>query len=137
MWPPWRSSLVLLWNHAACVVDPDDFQLYSWADWAKLTPREDELFIRTVKFRLRVPEVLSLTRHDRPRYNAVTFSRRNLFKRDHATCQYCGARPGTEELTIDHIVPRHRAGKPPGKTACWPASPAMRGRPTARPTRLP
>jgi 5-methylcytosine-specific restriction endonuclease McrA len=104
-------SLVLLWNHAACVVDPDDFQLYSWADWAKLTPREDELFIRTVKFRLRVPEVLSLTRHDRPRYNAVTFSRRNLFKRDHATCQYCGARPGTEELTIDHIVPRAQGGQ--------------------------
>ena len=87
-----------------------DFQLYSWADWAKLTPREDELFVRTVRFRLRVPEVLTLTRHDRPRHNAVTFSRRNLFKRDHTTCQYCGGRPGTEELTIDHVIPRAQGG---------------------------
>ena len=111
MWPRWRSSLVLLWNQAAFVVDPDDFQLCSWSDWAKLTPKDGELFIRTVKFRLRVPEVLTLTRHDRPRYNAVTFSRRNLFKRDHTTCQYCGCRPGTEELTIDHVIPRSQGGQ--------------------------
>jgi 5-methylcytosine-specific restriction endonuclease McrA len=103
-------SLVMLWNQTAYVVDPDDFRLYSWADWARLTPKEGELFIRTVKFRLRVPEVLTLTRHDRPRFNAVTFSRRNLFKRDHSTCQYCGARPGTEELTIDHVIPRAQGG---------------------------
>jgi 5-methylcytosine-specific restriction endonuclease McrA len=57
-----------------------------------------------------VPEVLTLTRHDRPRHNAVTFCRRNVFKRDHQTCQYCGARPGTEELTIDHVVPRAQGG---------------------------
>ena len=87
-------SLVMLWNEAAYVVDPDDFRLYTWADWAKLAPREGEPFIRTVRFRLRVPEVLTLTRHDRPRHNAVTFSRRNLFKRDHSTCQYCGCQPG-------------------------------------------
>jgi 5-methylcytosine-specific restriction endonuclease McrA len=103
-------SLTMLWNEAAHVVDPDDFQLYTWADWARLAPREGEPFIRTVTFRLRVPEVLTLTHHDRPRQSAVTFSRRNLFKRDHLTCQYCGVRPGSEELTIDHIVPRSRGG---------------------------
>ncbi len=104
-------SLVLLWNQAAKVVDPDDYQLYSWSDWAQMAPREGELFIRTVRFRLRVPEVLTLTRHDRPRLNTVTFSRRNLYKRDHATCQYCGTKPGTEELTIDHVVPRAQGGQ--------------------------
>ena len=99
-------SLVLLWNQAAHVVDPDDFQLYSWADWAKLAPRDDEPFIRTVRFRMRVPEVLTLTRHDRPRYNTVTFSRRNLFKRDHATCQYCGVEAGDRGAD-------HRPRRPP------------------------
>ena len=107
---PVSRSLILLWNEAAKVVDPDDYQLYTWADWARLAPREGEPFIRTVRYRLRVPEVLTLTHHDRPRMNAVTFSRRNLFKRDHATCQYCGGRPGTEELTIDHVVPRAHGG---------------------------
>jgi 5-methylcytosine-specific restriction endonuclease McrA len=103
-------SLTMLWNESAYVVDPDDFQQHTWADWARLAPRDGEPFIRAVSFRLRVPEVLTLRRHDRPRQNAVTFSRRNVFKRDHTTCQYCGARPGSEELTIDHIVPRSQGG---------------------------
>jgi hypothetical protein len=42
--------------------------------------------------------------------SAVTFSRRNIFKRDRYVCQYCGAQPGTGELTIDHVVPRSQGG---------------------------
>jgi 5-methylcytosine-specific restriction endonuclease McrA len=108
---PVQRALVMLWNQAACVIDPDDFRLYDWSDWAKLAPREGEPFIRTVRFHLRVPEVVALTRHDRARHQTVTFSRRNLFKRDHSTCQYCGCQPGTEELTIDHVVPRSQGGQ--------------------------
>jgi 5-methylcytosine-specific restriction endonuclease McrA len=103
-------SLTMLWNESARVVDPDDFRLYTWADWSRLKPREGEPFIQAVTFRLRVPEVVTLTHYDRPRESAVPFSRRNIFKRDHMTCQYCGARPGTEELTIDHVTPRARGG---------------------------
>ena len=108
---PVARALVMLWNQAACVIDPDDFRLYDWSDWAKLAPKEGEPFIRTVRFQLRVPEVVALTRHDRARHQTVTFSRRNLFKRDHSTCQYCGCQPGTEELTIDHVVPRSQGGQ--------------------------
>jgi 5-methylcytosine-specific restriction endonuclease McrA len=103
-------SLTMVWNESARVVDTEDFRLYTWADWAQLEPRDGEPFIRTVSRRLRVPEVVTLTSYDRPRESAVPFSRRNLFKRDHNTCQYCGARPGTEELTIDHVVPRSQGG---------------------------
>ena len=108
---PVQRALVMLWNEAAWVIDPDDFQLYTWSDWAKLAPREGEPFIKTVRFHLRVPEVLALVRHDRARHQTVTFSRRNLFKRDHSTCQYCGCQPGTEELTIDHVIPRSQGGQ--------------------------
>jgi 5-methylcytosine-specific restriction endonuclease McrA len=107
-------SLTMLWNESAHVVDPDDFRLYSWADWARLAPKEGEPFIRTLTFRLRVPEVVTLTRYDRLRVSTVTFSRRNLFKRDHSSCQYCGARPGSAELTIDHVLPRSQGG-----TSTW------------------
>ena len=31
-------ALVLLWNESARAVDPADYQLYTWADWAKLAP---------------------------------------------------------------------------------------------------
>ena len=54
-------SLTMLWNESAHVVDPDDFRLYTWADWARLEPRDGEPFLRTVAFRMRVPEVLTLT----------------------------------------------------------------------------
>jgi 5-methylcytosine-specific restriction endonuclease McrA len=111
---PVSRALTMLWNESAHVVDPDDFRLYTWADWARLAPREGEPFIRTVTFRMRVPEVVTLTRYDRVRESTVTFSRRNLFKRDHSSCQYCGARPGSAELTIDHVIPRSLGG-----TSTW------------------
>ena len=103
-------ALVLLWNESARVVDPEDFQLYTWTDWSKLMPQADEPFIRAVRFRLRVPEVVALSDYDRLPAAPVTFSRRNIFKRDHYTCQYCGAQPGSEELTVDHVVPRSQGG---------------------------
>jgi 5-methylcytosine-specific restriction endonuclease McrA len=39
----------------------------------------------------------------------VKLSRREVFARDRHTCQYCGM--VTHDLTIDHVVPRHRGGK--------------------------
>jgi len=107
---PVSRSLVLLWNDNARVVDPQDYQLYTWSDWSRLIPRDDEPFIQAVRLRLRVPEVVALTHDDRIPMNAVTFSRRNIYKRDRYTCQYCGAQPGTEELTLDHVLPRAQGG---------------------------
>ncbi len=105
-----ERALVLLWNESARVVDPEDFQLYTWEDWSKLKPKDGEAFVQAVRFRLRVPEVVALTGYDRLPTGAVTFSRRNVFKRDHSTCQYCGAQPGSDELTIDHVLPRSQGG---------------------------
>jgi 5-methylcytosine-specific restriction endonuclease McrA len=64
----------------------------------------------SVNLRLRVPEVIALTGYDRMPRRAVTFSRRNIFKRDRFQCQYCGVSPGCEELTIDHVTPRAQGG---------------------------
>ena len=58
----------------------------------------------------RAPEVICLAHYDRLPGAAVTFSRRNVAKRDHHTCQYCGAQPGAEAITIDHVVPRSQGG---------------------------
>jgi 5-methylcytosine-specific restriction endonuclease McrA len=107
-------ALVLLWNESARVVDPADYRLYTWADWSELRPREDEQFIQAVRLRLRVPEVIVLADYDRLPTAAVSFSRRNVFKRDHWACQYCGRQPGGEELTIDHVIPRSQGG-----TSTW------------------
>jgi 5-methylcytosine-specific restriction endonuclease McrA len=103
-------SLLKLWNDTARVVDPADYRLYTWDDWSKLAPSGNEPYIQTQRFRLRVPEVVTLTNYDRVPVNVVTFSRRNVFKRDRFTCQYCGEQPGSEELTIDHVLPRSQGG---------------------------
>jgi len=50
-------ALVLLWNDAARVVDPEEYRLYGWDEWSQLTPAHDEPGIRTARARLRVPEV--------------------------------------------------------------------------------
>jgi 5-methylcytosine-specific restriction endonuclease McrA len=104
-------ALVLLWNESARVVDPMDYQTYTWADWSQLRVRDGDSFIQAVRLQLRAPEVIVLADYDRLPSAAVSFSRRNVFKRDHYTCQYCGAQPGSEELSIDHVVPRSRGGQ--------------------------
>lgn len=108
------KTLVKVFNDTARVVDPCDYQVYTWEDWAELQPEGDEPFIRTKHLKLRVPEVVTLRNYDRLPRNAVTFSRRNVFKRDRFTCQYCGKQPGNDELTIDHVVPRAQGG-----TSTW------------------
>ena len=105
---------MLFWNESARVVDPADYRLYDWTDWSQLRAREGERFIQAVRLRLRVPEVIVLADYDRLPKAAVSFSRRNVFKRDHWACQYCGCQPGGEELTIDHVIPRSQGG-----TSTW------------------
>lgn len=103
-------SLIQVYSGAARVVDPADYRQYTWEDWSQLRPAEGESFVQTLRSRLRVPEVVTLVHYDRVPASSVTFSRRNIFKRDRYTCQYCGAQPGSEELTIDHVLPRSRGG---------------------------
>jgi 5-methylcytosine-specific restriction endonuclease McrA len=108
---PVARALVLLWNESARAVDPADYRTYTWEDWSRLWPRDGERSIQAVRIRLRVPEVVTLSEYDRLPTAAVTFSRRNIFKRDHFTCQYCGVQPGSEDLTLDHVVPRSQGGE--------------------------
>jgi 5-methylcytosine-specific restriction endonuclease McrA len=38
-------------------------------------------------------------------------NRRNIFLRDNYSCAYCKKQLNTEELSIDHILPKSRGGK--------------------------
>jgi 5-methylcytosine-specific restriction endonuclease McrA len=107
---PVSRALVMVWNDVARVVEPEEYRLCSWDDWASLPPPRSGPCIRAARLRLRVPEVVCLARFDRLPGQAVTFSRRNVAKRDHHTCQYCGSQPGWETITIDHVVPRSQGG---------------------------
>ncbi|MBI3893341.1 MAG: HNH endonuclease [Candidatus Wallbacteria bacterium] len=41
----------------------------------------------------------------------VRFSRENIFARDRFICQYDGRRHPREQLTLDHVIPRHKGGR--------------------------
>ncbi len=103
-------AVTLLCNDAARVVDPADYRLMSWDEWVQLVPDDHEQCIRSARLKLKVPEVICLATFDRLPNTAVTFSRRNVAKRDHFICQYCGAQPGADSITIDHVLPRSQGG---------------------------
>ncbi len=92
------------------MVDPEEYRLFAWIDWAQRQPAEGEPCIRSARLRLPVPEIIALAHYERLPSAAVTFSRRNVAKRDHYTCQYCGVQPGAESITIDHVLPRSQGG---------------------------
>jgi 5-methylcytosine-specific restriction endonuclease McrA len=66
-------------------------------------------WIQTVSQRFPRPSIIRLgymVHRPRPR---VKFSRREVFRRDNYTCQYCGRR--FTNLTIDHVIPKRLGGE--------------------------
>jgi len=45
----------------------------------------------------------------RNRKKELSFSRKNILRRDNYTCQYCGT--FNNSLTVDHVVPKSRGGE--------------------------
>lgn len=109
-----RRALTLLFKDLAHALEPDNYALYDFNSWTDLKVSEGEPFVQTVSLRIRIPEVIVLKACDRFTRPRVVFSRRNLFRRDRNTCQYCGNRFPTESLSIDHVVPRSLGG-----TSSW------------------
>jgi 5-methylcytosine-specific restriction endonuclease McrA len=60
---------------------------------------------RTTYPRPSVIRLAHMVHRPRPR---VKLTKREVFRRDNYTCQYCGRQ--TSHLTIDHVIPRHRGG---------------------------
>lgn len=64
--------------------------------------------IKTISRTFPRPSIIRLQKMvHRPR-NRVRLTRREVFRRDNFTCQYCGRRG--VELTIDHVIPRQMGG---------------------------
>jgi len=65
--------------------------------------------IQTVRQAIPRPSVIRLEQMiHRPRPQ-VKLTRREVFRRDNYTCQYCGRR--SFELTVDHVLPKHLGGE--------------------------
>lgn len=64
--------------------------------------------IRTPSTEFLRPSVIRLQYMVRRPSCRPRLSRREVFRRDDYTCQYCGRR--SKNLTLDHVIPRHRGG---------------------------
>jgi 5-methylcytosine-specific restriction endonuclease McrA len=104
------KALVKVYEGGARAICPADFTVHDFASWASLSVPPEGPCVRTATLEIPVPEVILLARYGKVPGRHLVFSRRNLFRRDRYTCQYCGAQPGRDELTIDHVVPRSRGG---------------------------
>jgi 5-methylcytosine-specific restriction endonuclease McrA len=69
--------------------------------------------LRSPRAEFRVPSVVRLRRYVnvRRRRQTAGMKRLRIFVRDRFRCQYCGQRRAADELTLDHITPRSRAGR--------------------------
>jgi len=64
--------------------------------------------LRTSHAEFEIPSVIKLSymiKRPRPR---ISLSKKEILRRDNYTCQYCGRK--SRQLTIDHVIPRHRGG---------------------------
>ncbi|MBU0755943.1 MAG: HNH endonuclease [Planctomycetes bacterium] len=105
-----RRAIVMAFVDLARIVDVQSYELFSFDRWVQRGPTNGNV-VQGVNVAFDVPEVVVVQYYDKVSGGGVVFSRRNLFRRDRFTCQYCKARPGTETLTIDHILPKSRGGK--------------------------
>ena|SRR6185369_1292530 len=67
--------------------------------------------IRGIQLVMDLPLVIRLVYYVTiPYSHGMPCTRRAVFLRDAERCQYCGATPGREYLTLDHVIPRAQGG---------------------------
>jgi 5-methylcytosine-specific restriction endonuclease McrA len=72
---------------------------------------ESASHIHSSRHAMRIPSVIRLLEYRRIPHQTRALSRKNILMRDRYTCQYCHRVMNSAELTLDHVVPRSRAGE--------------------------
>lgn len=73
-----------------------------------LEQRAEASRIRTYNASLNAPSIIRLVYLVKRPFAPRRLSKKEVFLRDHYTCQYCGKR--SQQLTLDHVVPRRQHG---------------------------
>ena len=111
-----RAFSLVASGHAQIVhADDESFKVFSMMDWVDFSinnpPLSEMDVVRTVRHPIRVPKVILLSVFDRVPRKELKLTRRNVFDRDKHVCQYCAKKMDSEELNLDHVIPRHYGGK--------------------------
>ncbi len=87
-----KRAIIMVFNERAEFIESDGYVIHSPTTTFKLPA---------------VIRVLNIV--NRSKRRGVSFSKKNILRRDNFTCQYCRAK--NKSLTVDHIVPKSRGGK--------------------------
>ena len=115
-----REAFTKLSNKRAEIVTVEDgsyfnYDISSWAELSELKKElesfheHDDWFDLSI-MTLQVPRIIRCLYYDKDPHIGVKFNRRNVFARDNYTCQYCGKKFKTKQLTWDHVIPKSRNG---------------------------
>lgn len=91
---------VIAWQKAFCMGLTQRVEVIS----------DHERPIRTIDQEYPAPAVVRLLSPRRPQEYVLRFSRAAVYRRDGYTCQYCARKLRRDQLTLDHVVPRHMGG---------------------------
>ena len=72
---------------------------------------QSHITVRSAVQSMRLPSVIRLTGYRRIPHQTRALSRKNILIRDRFTCQYCSRTLPSGDLTLDHVIPRSRAGE--------------------------
>jgi len=111
-----RAFALLASEHASVVhAEADNFQVFGMMDWIDFSrhnpPLEEMEMVCTPRYPIRLPRVILLSVFDKVPKKELKLTRKNVFERDKYQCQYCGKRPPSEDLNLDHVIPRDYGGK--------------------------
>lgn len=110
-----RRSLVLnadfrpLNTYPLSIITAQEAIVAVYRDRASVVEEWQEAF-RSPSCEIRVPKVIALRAYQHIDADPK-FCRRSILLRDRMSCQYCGQRFPSPELTFDHVVPRSAGGK--------------------------
>lgn len=99
-------------DHAR-VVD-EEYKTYDFTDWKEMSgmiEKHPSGFVYTPTFRIAIPDVIALRCYDQLPVSEVKFTRRNIYEHYDYRCCYCGKKFHTNDLNLEHVIPRSRGGQ--------------------------
>lgn len=112
-----ESSPALVLNADYTPLSHMPLSLWYWQDALKavLTGKativaEYNIRIRSARQEFKLPSVICLREYQKSPSEIPPLSRRNVYIRDGFRCQYCSIQLTSDELTLDHVIPRSKGG---------------------------